>query len=67
MIGNKLWAKAYVVISNGKKIYVENSVSYIKFKIESDDEVISLDIATWIRDQTINVNAKDILYYGSVL
>lgn len=64
--GSKFWADAYIVLSNGKTIYVENSVNYIKRKFESDTETIVFDIAAWIRDETISIKKKDIVYYGEM-
>ena len=64
--GSKIWADSYIALSNGETIYVENSVTYIKRKMNSDTETIVFDIAAWIREETITVRKKDIVYYGEI-
>lgn len=64
--GVELWAKSYIVRSDGVKIYVENPVTNIEEQMKSNSPKIVCDIAAWIREETIAIMKEDVKFYGKI-
>lgn len=62
-----LWtASSYVILKNGETIYTENSVDYIRERMNSGEKLIWLDIATIISEKVTPFNRDDIVDFGEI-
>lgn len=65
--GSRYWADSYVVLKNGRKYYLEQSVSDIERQLKSKKERITLKISKLLPyEETIVIKKEDVDYYGSL-
>lgn len=65
--GSRYWADSYIVLKNGRKYYLEQSVSDIERQLKSKKERISLKISKLLPyEETIVIKKEDVDYYGSL-
>ena len=64
---NWLWtASSYVILKNGETIYTENSVDYIRERMNAGEKLMWLDIATIISEKVTPFNKDDIIDFGEI-
>lgn len=65
--GSRYWAKFYIVLKNGEKFYLEDTISDIEEQIESADKAIRVTLSKWLGgSETICIKRKNIDYYGEI-
>ena len=63
--GSKYWAKSYVFLKNGQKLYLKETIDDIKAKIYSEQRFIDLNISG-LYGRKITINKHFIYYYSKV-
>ena len=61
--GSWYWASSYIVLNNGRKIYLETHISELEEKINSKATIIELK-TSGLYGKTIKVIRKSIQCYG---
>lgn len=65
--GSRYWADSYIVLNNGKKIYLEEDVEDIEKQMRDETKKrITVEVSCWLDDETMSIKKKDIAYWGSV-
>lgn len=65
--GSRYWADSYIVLNNGKKIYLEEDVEDIEKQMRDETKKrITVEVSSWLDDETMSIKKKDIAYWGSV-
>lgn len=65
--GSRYWADSYIVLNNGKKIYLEEDITDIEKQMRDESKKrITVEVSSWFGDETMSIKKKDIAYWGSV-
>lgn len=64
--GSKYWADSYIVLDNGQKFYLEDSIYDIEYKLNSKEKKIKFRVSGWLSYETIYVNKDSVKCYGRV-
>lgn len=63
--GSRYWAHSYIVLNDGRKFYLSNSVSNIEKKMSSNKKFIKFTLSG-LFEETISIIKDSVVYYGSV-
>lgn len=67
IIGRKFFAHSYIILCNGKTVYIKESLEKFldKFLNEKNDEIVC-HVAHFLKKETISISRNEIYHYGRI-
>ena len=65
-IGWKYWANSFVIMKNGEKFYVADTIEELRVKNETGGLIMEIWIADWIGTHRECIWKEDIFRFGEV-